>query len=56
MDQSKKRDILLTRIGVIDDNKCFQFDGDTRVIMLGRPLDHLICAWDLSCGPYLVTM
>ena len=55
-DRSKKRNTMSPRFGVIDDNEGSQFDGDTPVIMPGRPLGHDIRAWDLRYGPCLATM
>ena len=54
-DRLKKKNTLSPRLGVIDDNKGSQFDGDTSVIMLGRPLYHHI-PWDLRYGPCLAIM
>ena len=54
-DRSKKKNTPSPRLGVIDDNEGSQFDGDTSVIMLGRPLYHHI-PWDLRYGPCLAIM
>ena len=54
-DQSKKKNTPSPRLGVIDDNEGSEFDGDTSVIMLGRPLYHHI-PWDLRYGPCLDIM
>ena len=52
----QRREIFYHTESVIDDDEGSQFDGDTPVIMLDRPLDHHIRAWDLSYGPCLATM